>query len=256
MNIKAAVDALKKKIKEPEEEPKKPGLFNQPLVNYLDDIGMVLKGLKSASLKLSWDNASSVPPSEPPTKISESNVMERMMDRFTPKRLPFKKRASDDDDQNTIGTVLESRIHEGFTVAADRLMRSGVLNRKERIALSKSIGDVLRNLKARIPREIHGRKMTELAHEHLKHAVSERFIRTRLVARDLANRKSVSEHAITESAKALQGAPLTDPAGNARKALRGAIRFTHGHTESKPVGTTDFVGRLKKAIGTQENLPG
>lgn len=87
----------------------------------------------------------------------------------------------------------------------------------------------------------------------VKAAASERFIRTRLVARDLANRKNVSGYALGEASKAVGKAPLEDPRGEARKALRGAVAFTRKITKSTPK-TTEFVGKIKDQIGNQERM--
>ena len=44
---------------------------------------------------------------------------------------------------NTIRQILEAKIHDSFTRAADQLAMRGYVNRDERIALSGNIGDVL-----------------------------------------------------------------------------------------------------------------
>lgn len=44
---------------------------------------------------------------------------------------------------NTIRSILESKIHQSFTLAADDLAMRGYLTRDERIALSSIIGDIL-----------------------------------------------------------------------------------------------------------------
>lgn len=215
---KSKIAASKKR----EEEEKPSGLPHPPLISYLDDVAMILKGLKS--------NAPA---------IAETAL----------------KAASDGKHhQNTIGTTLESKIHESFTVASDRLFRSGVLNRDERKALSGAIGNMLREFQETIGPEIYARKMTDNAHEHLKAAVSSRFVKTRLVARDLANRQNVSGYALGEASKSVAKASLEAPVGEVRKILRGAVSFTRSMTKSQPQRTSEFVGKIKEKIGPQEML--
>lgn len=45
-----------------------------------------------------------------------------------------------------VGGVLESRVHEAFTLLADKLYGYGILSREERISLSKAIGESLQSL--------------------------------------------------------------------------------------------------------------
>lgn len=54
----------------------------------------------------------------------------------------------------TIRAVLESRIHQSFTVAADKLFGLGYIGREERIGLSSLIGDMLSAFGESIPKEI------------------------------------------------------------------------------------------------------
>lgn len=57
---------------------------------------------------------------------------------------PEKKDApSEDAEQGTIAAFLEGKIHESFTVTADKLFQNGLMNRGDRIALSSAIGDAL-----------------------------------------------------------------------------------------------------------------
>lgn len=65
---------------------------------------------------------------------------------------------SDKAHAQTVGRVLEGKIHEAFTVAADQLFMRGYLGRDERIALSGVIGDLLGNLAERAA-EIEGAKL-------------------------------------------------------------------------------------------------
>jgi hypothetical protein len=62
----------------------------------------------------------------------------------------------------TVGNFLTSRIHEGYTVAADRALAAGLLTQEERIALSEAITDALRSftdtMKSKFPR-IYRREM-------------------------------------------------------------------------------------------------
>jgi hypothetical protein len=47
----------------------------------------------------------------------------------------------------SVGDFLQSKIHEGFTVAADKLAQLGILNVEERIAVSSCIGDALQTFR-------------------------------------------------------------------------------------------------------------
>lgn len=55
----------------------------------------------------------------------------------------FEKVASSAKAAQTVGHILEAKIHQSFTVAADQLFMRGYLTRDERIALSSVIGDML-----------------------------------------------------------------------------------------------------------------
>lgn len=50
----------------------------------------------------------------------------------------------------SVGDFLQSKIHEGFTVAADKLAQLGVLNVEERIAVSSCVGDALQTFRERL----------------------------------------------------------------------------------------------------------
>ena len=47
------------------------------------------------------------------------------------------------NEQGTIAAFLEGKIHEVFTVTADKLFQNALMNRGDRIALSSAIGDAL-----------------------------------------------------------------------------------------------------------------
>jgi len=76
----------------------------------------------------------------------------------------------------SVKDLLQAKIHETFTVTADRLAQSGDLSREERIELSHLIGDVLSDFDEDFPEEIAG-KMVEieldLEEESLKHEQGE-----------------------------------------------------------------------------------
>jgi GNAT superfamily N-acetyltransferase len=83
-----------------------------------------------------------------------------------------KKALAIKDERNTIGTTLSSRIHESFTVAADRMTQAGMLSERERIELSGAIGEMLGRLKRTVNRDVASREMTPHAHDLLKKATS------------------------------------------------------------------------------------
>jgi hypothetical protein len=92
------------------------------------------------------------------------------------------------DDRNTVGTTLEGKIHEGFTVTADKMYQAGMMSTKERIALSGAIGDMLGQFRKKVNRDVASRTMTDRAHDLLKSAVSERRFRVARLARLFAKR--------------------------------------------------------------------
>lgn len=222
MGLRKVFHGAKMAASKKKEEEKPSGMPHPPLISYLDDVAMILKGLKSNG-----------------PAIAETAL---------------KAASEEKGHQNTIGTTLESKIHESFTVASDRLFRAGVLSTKERIALSGAIGDMLGQFRKKVSPDVYARKMTDNAHEHLKAAVSSRYVKTRIVARDLANRPNVSSYALDQASKSVAKASLNDPVGEARKTLRGAVSFTRSMTKSQPQRTGEFVGKLKEKIGPQERL--
>ena len=66
-------------------------------------------------------------------------------DELEPDKKPEqeKKPESPESEQGTIAAFLEGRIHESFTVCADKLFQMGLMNRGDRIGLSSAIGDAL-----------------------------------------------------------------------------------------------------------------
>jgi hypothetical protein len=75
------------------------------------------------------------------------------------------------DERNTVGTTLEGRIHESFTVAADKMYQAGLMSTKERIGLSGAIGEMLGKFRKSIDKDVASRTMTDRAHELLKKAI-------------------------------------------------------------------------------------
>lgn len=176
----------KKKEEEKPEAPKGP-----PLISYLDDVAMILKGLKN-----------------------EAPVIA--------------KAATDKFHKNTVGTTLESKLHEGFTVASDRLFRAGILNTQERIALSGAIGEMLGNFRKKIDPAVYARPMTQNAHEHLKAAVLRSTAERALRARVLQARKFTSGFAkmrgVESAARSVQAQPAVPVEGSERKQLLSSLR--------------------------------
>lgn len=54
----------------------------------------------------------------------------------------------------TIGPFLQAKIHEAFTVAADKMAQAGVMSAEDRIALSGVIGDTLRFFNAKLRKDL------------------------------------------------------------------------------------------------------
>lgn len=192
--FKAPKIAAAKKKEEPkaEESNKMPA---PPLISYLDDVAMILKGLKSEAPLIA-------------------------------------KAAGHKDEKDTVGTALEATIHEGFTTAADRLYRAGLLTTHERISLSGAIGQTLGEFRRKVRHDVHTRKMTENAHEHLKAAMlrstAERALRTRI----LQARKFTSGFArmrgVESSARSVQALPATELQPSDRKQILMSIRGLKG----------------------------
>lgn len=60
---------------------------------------------------------------------------------------------------NTLGAVLQAKIHQSFTVAADEAAIRGYMDVEERIALSGLIGDALKTFASTIDPEVAGREL-------------------------------------------------------------------------------------------------
>lgn len=82
------------------------------------------------------------------------------------------------EDKGSVLTFLASRIHESFTVAADRLSAIGFLTTEERIAISSCIGDALevfsKVMKEKVPTAADIEVPIEVAQEILRNAISHR----------------------------------------------------------------------------------
>lgn len=174
------------------------------------------------------------------------------------KKKPFKapKIATDTgkSHQDTVGTALESKIHESFTVAADRIFRAGMVSVNERKALSGAIGDMLNRFRSKVDADVYGRKMTENAHEHLKAAATERGLHLLIRARQLAAKehKMPWPRHLDEAAKAIKKSPLTAPDQVRAMDFRGTLK------DMGPRQDPDLERKIRKAlrgrIGAQENL--
>jgi len=106
---------------------------------------------------------------EPSVKVALAALRERFSVTAGHNVLRLTKAASDGkgSQKNTVGTTLEGKIHESFTVAADKIYQAGLLTTKERIALSNVIGDVLGRFRRQIEDRVHAMPMTDRAHELL-----------------------------------------------------------------------------------------
>lgn len=176
---------------------------------------------------------------------------------FTVQALLGKQAAAADGATNargTVGTVLEGKIHESFTVAADKLYQAGLLGTKERIGLSGVIGDVLKKFREGTDKGVTQRKMTQNAYDLLKSAVSERYVKEKIVARTLAQRPRATNWAIAESAKGLQKASPAPLAGDARRLLRSTISGVRKMTVSKPADVSAITTRLRARMDPQGKL--
>jgi len=128
-----------------------------------------------------------------------------------------------DSVRNTVGTTLEGKIHESFTVAADRLYQAGLMNTKERIGLSSVIGDILGEFHKKVPHSVFRRPMNDRAHDLLKSAVSQKAVERALQARlvqHLSPGKSVTKirKMKQEAARSVAQTPV-DPATSEQRAL-------------------------------------
>lgn len=166
--------------------------------------------------------------------------------------------------QDTVGTALESKIHESFTVAADRIFRSGMVSVNERKALSGAIGDMLNRFRSKVDADVYGRKMTDNAHEHLKSAVSEqaveRVIQTRFIqtkAKSINSSKTL-ERNVGRAAEVVARKPVT---AISREDLKKALATKRYVQSNLPAGTKggDIHNAIRAAEATkshQMQLPG
>jgi hypothetical protein len=171
---------------------------------------------------------------------------------FRDKLVGLFKKSSDKTHQNTIGTTLEGKIHESFTVAADRLFQSGAMNTKERIQLSGAIGDMLGRFRKSIPQEVYARKMTDRAHEHLKSAVSrqtaERVLQSRFIMSQLKGIKSPQalQRRVGRAAEVVSKKPVAQAS---REEIRNILR-TSKFVRSRMPGAKG--GEIYSAIRSAE----
>jgi hypothetical protein len=56
--------------------------------------------------------------------------------------------------ETPIADFLQSKIHESFTVAADKLAQLGLLSVEDRIAISSCIGDTLQEFRDQITKKV------------------------------------------------------------------------------------------------------
>lgn len=171
------------------------------------------------------------------------------------------KVAADKSHQDTVGTTLESKIHESFTVAADRIFRSGIMTTNERKDLSGAIGDMLNRFRNKVDPEVYGRKMTDRAHEHLKAAVSRQIGQQAIRARVLQGREFSSgfsrQRAVDVAAEQVSAEPVGALVGEERRRLVGAIRgmkSLKGTEGTRAGGLFKEVGEAVKKMDPQKKL--
>lgn len=155
--------------------------------------------------------------------------------------------------KDTVGTTLESKIHESFTVAADRIFRSGMVSVNERKALSGAIGDMLNRFRSKVDADVYGRKMTDNAHEHLKSAISEqaveRAVQTRFIqtkAKSINSSKTL-ERNVGRAAEVVARKPTT---AISREDLKKALSAKRYIQSNLPAGTKG--GDIHNAIRAAE----
>ncbi len=252
-NIRKAVIARLKKAasKKKEDEPATPTVKGPPLISYLDDVAMVLKGLRKEApiiakaaagygrecQECGQDAVQSCRCFLADSKCANGHEWHYVNGKVVPGNSHEQpKLAADKSHQNTVGTTLESKIHESFTVASDRLFRAGILNTQERIALSGAIGDMLGNFRKKMNPEVYARKMTENAHEHLKAALLRTTAERALRSRILQARNFTSGHArmraVESAARSVQAQSATPVESKERamlvKSLRGIKALAGG----------------------------
>ncbi len=157
------------------------------------------------------------------------------------------------DDRNTVGTTLEGKIHESFTVTADKMYQAGMMSTKERIALSGSIGDLLGRFRKSVNKDVSTREMTDRAHDLLKKAVSERAVYVATRARQLAQGAKPSSYRISEVARVAHKTSPSPMTAERRKAVAPSVRFVQGTTKRTP-DTNEIARAIRGRIDPQEGL--
>jgi len=163
------------------------------------------------------------------------------------------KLAQEKDYKNTVGTTLEGKIHESFTVTADKMYQAGMMSTKERIALSGAIGDMLGTFRKKIAPDVYRKPMTDRAHEMLKKAADARSAYIAMRARQLAQGAKPSGYRISEVARVAQKTSPAPVSGQAREDLRKSIRLVQATTTRSPK-TSAIASAIRARIDPQEGL--
>jgi GNAT superfamily N-acetyltransferase len=153
-----------------------------------------------------------------------------------------KKALAIKDERNTIGTTLTGRIHESFTVAADRMIQAGMLSEKERIELSGAIGSLLGQFRKSVNRDVASREMTPHAHDLLKKAVSTQTGRAVIEARTIQSKMKgltspqAVDRRISDAAGRVAKAPTSPLSPEERKKILQASRYVRMNVQDPKGG--------------------
>lgn len=179
-----------------------------------------------------------------------AGVSAELLRRFLSRR---EKRASAgvNSERNTVNTTLTSKVHESFTVAADRIQQAGMISPRERMELSRTIGEMLGNLRRKMNRDVGSREMTPHAQELLKKSTDRQTAEAALQARLIMSRKGDSPFAtqgkVERAAEVVSRKPLTQIDRKDVKAEIGPIVKTKKYVQSNlPPGKKG--GEIYRAI--------
>jgi GNAT superfamily N-acetyltransferase len=152
------------------------------------------------------------------------------------------KTANVKDERNTIGTTLTGRIHESFTVAADRMIQAGMMSERERIDLSGAIGELLGRFRKTVNKDVAAREMTPHAHDLLKKAVSTQTGRAVIEARTIQSKMKgltspqAVDRRISDAAGRVAKAPTSPLSPEERKKILQASRYVRMNVQDPKGG--------------------